>query len=111
MSGTLRNSIVYISFKINQQYIIENLCIERVKQINNCNGNCQLMKELEKNLPQGPEAPLPTTENNHPILLYFTDNKINITPDSYLTNSQYNDYNQLIISNPYARGIFRPPKA
>jgi hypothetical protein len=50
---------IFVSFKINQDYIAKNLCENRAKPILKCNGKCQLMKKLkqaekeeEKQIPQ-----------------------------------------------------------
>ncbi|ELR71084.1 hypothetical protein C900_03048 [Fulvivirga imtechensis AK7] len=40
--------VVYIDFKINQDYIARVLCINRDKPELNCNGHCILMQKLKK---------------------------------------------------------------
>lgn len=39
---------VYVSFKINQNYIAQNLCENRTKPAMRCGGNCLLMRKLKK---------------------------------------------------------------
>jgi hypothetical protein len=39
---------IYVSFKINQDYIAKNLCENRAKPKMQCNGKCQLMKKLKQ---------------------------------------------------------------
>jgi hypothetical protein len=39
---------IFVSFKINQDYIAKNLCENRAKPILKCNGKCQLMKKLKQ---------------------------------------------------------------
>lgn len=39
---------IFISFKLNQEYIAKNLCENKDKPKMHCNGNCQLMKDLKK---------------------------------------------------------------
>ena len=39
---------IFVSFKINQDYIAKNLCENRAKRILKCNGKCQLMKKLKQ---------------------------------------------------------------
>lgn len=41
-------SFVWVDFKINQDYIADNLCIEKDIEESTCNGSCHLKKELEK---------------------------------------------------------------
>ena len=40
-------SIVLFHFKINQEYIAKNLCVEKDIEESSCAGNCQLKKSLE----------------------------------------------------------------
>jgi len=37
----------YLAFKINQEYIVEALCVEREKEVNTCQGGCYLGKEMD----------------------------------------------------------------
>lgn len=39
--------LVYFSFKINQEYIAKNLCVEKDVEGSTCKGCCQLKKKLE----------------------------------------------------------------
>jgi regulatory protein YycI of two-component signal transduction system YycFG len=41
-------SFVWVNFKVNQDYIANNLCIEKDIEESTCKGNCQLKKELIK---------------------------------------------------------------
>lgn len=45
---SLGNVFVYINFKIHQEEIVKNLCIQRDMKVNNCNGQCFLSKQLKK---------------------------------------------------------------
>lgn len=40
--------VVYVNFYLNQEYIANNLCENRDKPVLQCNGKCQLMKELNE---------------------------------------------------------------
>jgi hypothetical protein len=40
------NLIKYVNFKINQDYIANNLCVKKAEPDNCCKGKCQLEKEL-----------------------------------------------------------------
>jgi regulatory protein YycI of two-component signal transduction system YycFG len=39
-------SLIYLNFKVNQEFITSNLCVEREIEESSCNGNCQLKKSL-----------------------------------------------------------------
>jgi hypothetical protein len=38
----------WVEYYANKAYIIQNLCIERTAEVNTCNGNCHLKKEIAK---------------------------------------------------------------
>lgn len=40
--------VIYVDFLINQEYIAKNLCENKDKPMLQCNGKCQLVKELAK---------------------------------------------------------------
>lgn len=40
-------SIILLNFKVNQEYITNNLCVEKDIKESTCAGNCQLKKALE----------------------------------------------------------------
>lgn len=40
-------SIIFVHFKINQEYIAANLCVEKDIEESTCAGNCQLKKKLD----------------------------------------------------------------
>jgi len=39
---------IIVNWKINQQYIVKNLCINRTRPQLHCDGKCQLMKMIQK---------------------------------------------------------------
>ena len=45
---SLGNVFVYLNFKIHQEEIVKNLCIQREMKKNECNGHCFLSKQLKK---------------------------------------------------------------
>lgn len=49
--------IIYINFKINQDYIAKNLCVKKEIANNDCEGGCCLKESLEKE--EKSENPLP----------------------------------------------------
>lgn len=46
--NTVSRLIIHVDFLINQEYIAENLCINKEQPVKQCNGSCQLKMELEK---------------------------------------------------------------
>lgn len=47
LSFQLSEMLVYVSFKINQEYIAKNLCVEKDIEGSTCKGCCQLKKKLD----------------------------------------------------------------
>jgi hypothetical protein len=66
---TMSLTVVFVSFKINQDYIAKNLCIDRDKPDSDCHGCCQLKKELGKQ--QEKESPAPENELKKIEIQYF----------------------------------------
>jgi hypothetical protein len=59
MSQCFNHWFVVMGFKMNQEYIAKNTCINRFRPKLHCNGNCVLMKKLreqEKDEKNGPAA-------------------------------------------------------
>lgn len=53
----LHNSVVFVSFKLNQTFIAETLCENRQEPEMQCNGSCHLKKQLIQHDEQEPDAP------------------------------------------------------
>ena len=60
LSFQLSEMLVYFSFKINQDYIAKNLCVEKDVKGSSCKGCCQLKKKLEDQ--QQKKEALPTSQ-------------------------------------------------
>jgi hypothetical protein len=59
LSGLASDLIQFVQFKISQAYIIENLCEERSLAENNCQGSCQLKKQLNKSSTEAEDRSIP----------------------------------------------------
>ena len=110
LSIWLKPLFPYIDYELNRDYIIKTLCIERDKEVNTCQGQCHLNKEIEKNSSQDEEKqreiPGRTFENEtyYLILSSFTppqSRTINCKECIYLSN-----YRFLIL-----KSHFHPPES
>jgi hypothetical protein len=54
---TLHQSLVYVGFNINEQYISVQLCENKTQPKLNCHGKCHLKKELQKEEQQEKQLP------------------------------------------------------
>ncbi len=100
-------TVVLISFKINQDFIAEFLCINKDVPESNCNGCCHLKKELDEQHENKESLPQQETKNY----------EIQLFADETDCNNPSNDFKELIILfyfkntgiiNP--NNIFHPPK-
>ena len=58
LSSQLSEVLVYVSFRLNQDYIAKNLCIEKDVEGSTCMGCCQLKKRMNEQQEQKKEFPL-----------------------------------------------------
>ncbi|WP_430972909.1 hypothetical protein [Sunxiuqinia rutila] len=98
---------IYFSFKINQDYIAEFLCIEKDIPDSSCQGCCQLKNKLEEHEKQKQEAP--QSENKKYEIQLFTD-------DSGIKQEQFPTVEIIGYQIVYTKGVllayslFHPPK-
>jgi len=96
-----------VSFKINQDFIAKNLCIEKDVEGSSCKGCCQLKKKLNEQQEQKKELP-PIQDNKQDFNFFSTEkNQSNCLAGSFQKGfSVYLDnYHFLIETN-----VFHPPK-
>jgi hypothetical protein len=53
-----RHASIYLSFKLNQDYISKYLCVNRELPERGCNGECVLMQKLKKAAKEEQKAPV-----------------------------------------------------
>lgn len=51
---TMQQGIIFLHFKLNQEYIEANYCINKAKPELNCHGKCELKKEIEGTTKKSP---------------------------------------------------------
>ena len=105
----LIHSIVLVNFKLNQEYIALTLCEEKEIEESTCNGNCQLMKSMEKIEKSSPtsEDNKFTTESHITILFPLEIFEINF-PSIILKNEFFSQISKSI-PNGFEKVPFRPP--
>jgi len=98
---------IMAAFKINQDYIAANLCINRFDAIPVCKGSCYLEDQLNQDQKQQQKLPdLKTKE----ITLFCEGNSIALT-QAILPKAQvsYPYHTISFITSDYLRSVFRPP--
>ncbi len=99
---------IVVSFKINRDYIAENLCEKRDEPESCCKGSCYLEKELKKAAETEEKAPVPVQkqelvwffENTAPVF-YWIDGVQERKSCSWLVNIKHRQWR---LAAP-----FRPP--
>ena len=70
-AGTFRDTCLYLSFKIKQKYIAENLCINRNEPITSCYGKCYLKEQLKNRQENESATPFSAPQTWQPTLLSY----------------------------------------
>lgn len=102
---------IFISFKINQDYIAKNLCINRNKPAKKCNGKCQLTKKIAESTEKKPDqAPVPKPDELNQILAIY---EIYHAPISFskIAAPQHCFAESPFTTQSCVLNIFHPPQA
>lgn len=102
---------VLIDFKINQDFIVEVLCVNKDKPMVMCGGMCYLTAQLEEiDDQEGSQAPTQNQERVEVVYFYFSGpNEFIPRPDdySYTLNAAYKSE---FHSSAFVVDIFHPPQ-
>jgi hypothetical protein len=103
---------VYAGFKLNQQYIAENLCVNRFKPSLHCNGKCYFMRKVKqaeendkKQSGKNSTSRLEISFLQEPHKIFFFEPVLTdeLNPGFPSFNYQYTSH--------YLDSIFKPPKS
>jgi len=107
----IRPALPYIEYAIDKEYITENLCINRNKPINCCQGKCYLNEQIKKI-----GEPLNSNKDNNKKIV--PDQKVEdhlpsngITSKSFEIVSLLNNKYITRIFDSYLPSFFVPPRA
>lgn len=99
--------LIYMSFKLNQDYIAKNLCVEKDVEGSTCNGCCQLKKKLEEQEQQKETAPPAQSEKLDITFCMLQQSK----SDLYCSGrTQFRMFYRGIYSFLIYNQIFHPPR-
>ncbi|WP_068472816.1 hypothetical protein [Saccharicrinis aurantiacus] len=105
--GTFKHATIFLSFKLNQDYIAKNLCIEKDIEESSCKGCCQLKKKQNQQK-ETDKQNIPNQKKDFNIDLFYT--KIisisSMCKDSLHTWIEINNYYNYIRFH----SLFRPPQ-
>ena len=97
-----KNSIAYIYFKVNQDYIAHNLCVQKETTDNLCLGNCYLeaiQKRLEQNSNKNNNATPVKYDNSHNLQDYIVIKNYNAFKKEFTQIIHFKNTFQLLIRN------------
>lgn len=101
---------IVLSFKINQEYIAQNLCEKRDEAITMCYGTCYLKKELKKTEERNTQQ-LPSTLKLKFETLYFSEYKLQMPfAENIIVQKDYNSFYHFKNSDSALQGVFKPPQ-
>lgn len=99
----------YAAFKINQQYIVKNLCVEKDNVDNSCLGSCYLSNEMLEDSNESKNKTVPNkieiTELHLEFLIFSKSNYI-----QYYSANSYNNYSAIITIQKVYKPLVPPPK-
>lgn len=105
------SSYILISFKINQNYIANTICVEKDKEVNTCQGSCHLKKQFDKiEEKEDTDNKIPEFKETH-VTHYFYQSTHVIS----MVNSKIQEITFTDTPNNTLLGVkklcFKPPKA
>ncbi|MBS2098681.1 hypothetical protein [Carboxylicivirga linearis] len=107
LTASLHYSFTLLIFKINQNYIAQNLCIQKEIEDNTCQGCCHLKKELTKQNNQ--ETNLPEESQRKVLIDFFPNRIISFNPSHTAQKVLFGSY-QIFYMLRITKDIFHPPK-
>ena len=101
---------IFVSFKINQDYIAKNLCENRAKPILKCNGKCQLMKKLKQADKEEEKQTPQTIKEKLEVLYCLNQSNFNVSQklDFEVKKQSFFGYKFQNYSS-FQSTLFRPP--
>jgi len=107
-----KDMVIWISFKLNQDFIARTLCVNRNNPEMHCNGKCFLAKKIAKAKERNAskEAPIPNPDEQKQIICFLP--KVKALPGEFkayflkIGFAEVTFSHQLVFSD-----IFQPPKA
>ena len=101
---------IFVSFKINQDYIAKNLCENRAKPILKCNGKCQLMRKLKQADKEEEKQTPQTIKEKLEVLYCLNQSNFNVSQklDFEVKKQSFFGYKFQNYSS-FQSNLFRPP--
>ena len=99
------NTLVFIHFKIQQEYISKEVCVQKNEFLNTCKGHCYLKAHLQK---QDTDSDSTISYLKDKVDLYFTESDVQILTSYYMAKEMYGNIFH-VIPIKLNSDIFHPP--
>lgn len=111
LQGCFQDISILLAFKANQEYIAENLCINRFNLESDCKGKCILMQKLTESRKKESKTPFPIPEIEQvgTSLYVVSEQKDNLIKRKKI-KTQFNSFDDETWKQLYVSSIFHPPK-
>ena len=112
--GTFSDAFVYITFKLNQERIASELCINLDEPELMCKGKCFLNDQLTKvnTPPKNEKGQVPIKFEKKDIPLYFKSEKSeSISRSTFLDSTEMLTCVDATSYEKHLKGVFHPPQA
>lgn len=108
-SVSVKDLSIYVAFKINQNYIAQNRCVNIDKPELECHGKCVLEKELKASKDQKDSFPASNPENKQLSPYFYSFVIVQYSP-LVKGRAEFPVY-QGLLSNPSLPLAFHPPQS
>lgn len=108
--GSHRDAFIYLSFKLNQTYIANNLCVKKDEPANSCCGKCVLKKQLDESQKKENEGENPSSEKKLIPFIYVCSQLPNSIKNPEVTLDHKFKISAAISNRLLTLGIFHPPR-
>ncbi|MGB0861894.1 MAG: hypothetical protein ACPGXZ_03205 [Saprospiraceae bacterium] len=105
---SMKDMVVYVSFKANQDYIVDNFCENKIIPQVMCNGSCYLADQLESQNETKENAPLQQVEDYKEVVVYIYNLNYQTIDETLVSHSLDTRVNQMS-SRLLVNNLFRPP--
>lgn len=108
---SFRDVVSLLSFKVNQDYIANFLCINKDVPKSTCQGKCMLSKTIKEAHEQDENSKIPfVTENKQSLIFLISDGNRDYDFHLNFFKNNLSITNLHLVGNPYISDVFHPPQ-
>jgi hypothetical protein len=104
------DSVVFVAFKIQQDYIVNNLCVQKDEVVNTCNGSCVLSNQLKEAEANQENSEYPANSKTRITLDYIAFESSSSINTFQMVKKRISVYDELAIHQTILGEVFHPPQ-